>query len=199
MKTETAANRAPVRHWDVLLMGGAAGTGKTSISYRIAQHFGVGITEVDDFQVILEALTTPDQQPILHFWRTHPEAAEFPPEKIVDLTILVARVMAPALEAVIANHLESRTPVVLEGDYLLPSLVTVDPRVRAIFLYEDDAGQIARNFLRREPEAGEQSKRAGVSWLYGNWLKSEAKKFGAAVVPARPWDTLFERVLQAIR
>src|SRR5262249_6777410 len=140
------------RDWDVLLIGGASGTGKTSISYRIAQHFGVGITEIDDFQVILETMTTPEQQPIPHFWHTHPEAAEFPPEKIVDLTILVARVMSPALEAVIANHLESGTPIVLDGDYLLPSLVAVDRRVRAIFLYEDDEAQIARNFLAREPE-----------------------------------------------
>ena len=31
-------------------------------------------------------------------------------------------VMGRALELVIANHLESRTPIVLEGDFLLPSL-----------------------------------------------------------------------------
>ena len=41
-------------------------------SYRLAQHFGIGITEVDDFQVLLERMTTPEQQPALHFWRTHP-------------------------------------------------------------------------------------------------------------------------------
>ena len=38
--------------WQVLLFGGASGVGKTSVSYRLAQHFGVGITEVDDFQAI---------------------------------------------------------------------------------------------------------------------------------------------------
>ena len=31
--------------WDVLLVGGASGTGKTGVSYRLAQHFSVGITE----------------------------------------------------------------------------------------------------------------------------------------------------------
>lgn len=32
--------------------------------------------------------------------------------------------MAPALEAVIANHIESRAPLVLEGDFILPMLAT---------------------------------------------------------------------------
>jgi uridine kinase len=44
----------------VLLIGGASGSGKTSVSYRLAHHFNVGITEVDDFQVILERMTTPE-------------------------------------------------------------------------------------------------------------------------------------------
>lgn len=49
------------RPWQVLLLGGASGVGKTSVSYRLAQHYGVGLTEVDDFQVVLEGMTTPDQ------------------------------------------------------------------------------------------------------------------------------------------
>jgi 2-phosphoglycerate kinase len=41
------------RPWQVLLIGGASGAGKTSVSYRLANHFNVGITEVDDFHEIL--------------------------------------------------------------------------------------------------------------------------------------------------
>ena len=32
--------------------------------------------------------------------------------------------MAPGIEAIIADHVESDTPLVLEGDYLLPTLAT---------------------------------------------------------------------------
>src|SRR2546428_10178824 len=119
------------RSWQVLLIGGPSGVGKTSVSYRLANHFGVGITEVDDFQVLLERMTTPEQQPALHYWRTHPEAVDLPAEKIVEHTIAVGQAMAPALEAVIANHLESQTPVVLEGDFILPSLA-VQPTFEGI-------------------------------------------------------------------
>ncbi len=194
------------RSWEVLLIGGASGTGKTSVSYRIARHFGIGITEIDDFQVVLERMTTPEQQPILHYWDTHPEAMQLPPKEIVKLSVAVAEVMMPAVEAVIANHLEARAPVVLEGDYLLPELaaqpvftnIISNGRVRAVFLYEPDEAQITANYLQREPEAGDQSFRARVSWLYGEWLRLAAERLGVTVIHARPWETVFERVLEAI-
>jgi 2-phosphoglycerate kinase len=192
------------RSWEVLLIGGASGAGKTSVSYRLADHFKVGITEVDDFQVILEKMTTPDHQPELHWWRTHPDAINLPAEEIVEHTIAVCRVMATALEAVVANHLESQAPVVIEGDYVLPRLAAQtsfcgypgDGRVRAIIIDEDDEDQLLQNFLARESKL--QPLRARVSWLYGRWLKQQAEASGAVVVPSRPRDTLFERVLQAI-
>ena len=113
-------NEIPQRSWQVLLLGGPSGVGKTSVSYRLASHFGIGITEVDDFQVILERMTTPTEQPVLHYWRTHPEAGNLSAEEIVKQTIAVGQVMASALEAVITNHIESRTPLVLDGDFILP-------------------------------------------------------------------------------
>ena len=187
------------RRWDVLLIGGASGTGKTSVSYRIAREFGAGITEVDDLWIMAEALTTPEQQPVLHRWSTDPSAFDWPAERIVEHTIDVCRTLAPGIRGVIANHLKERTPVVLEGDYLLPELVPADePRVRAVFLHEPDEARIAANFLQREPDAGPQLKRARVSWLYGRWLRDEAERRGTPALEARPWESLLDRVLDAI-
>ena len=100
------------RPWQVLLLGGASGTGKTSISYRLARHFDIGLTEVDDFQIVLESMTTPEQQPVLHYWRTHPDPGSLSPEQIVEQLIAVGEVMLAALAAVIGNHLETATPLV---------------------------------------------------------------------------------------
>lgn len=191
------------RHWDVLLIGGASGTGKTSVSYRLARHFGIGITEVDDFQQMLKVMTTPEQQPLIHYWDTHPEAAALPPDKIVDLLIGISRVLQPGLTAVIANHLEASQPFVLEGDFILPDLAVqaaygafpANDRVRAIFIDESDERQIVRNYLSREPQGGEQTRRAHVSWLYNRWLTQEAERLGIPSIPSRPWETLFDRVL----
>ena len=196
----------PSRSWQVLLLGGAAGTGKTSVSYRLAHYFRIGITEVDDFQVVLERMTTPEEQPVLHYWLLHPEAYELPATGIMELQIAVGQAMTPALEAVIANHLESCAPVVLEGDFILPALAAQPAfagipnggQVRAVFLYEPDEAQLVSNFLQREPEHGPQVGRAHVSWLYGLWLKQEAEQYGLVALPARPWDSLFDRILATI-
>lgn len=196
----------PARRWQILLLGGPSGSGKTAVSYRLAQYFQIGITEIDDFQVLLERMTTPEQQPVLHFWRTHPAPDQLSATEIMEQGLAVGQVMAVGLEAVIANHLESETPVVLEGDFIHPSLAAQksfaglanDGRVRAIFLYEADERQLLTNFLQREPESGLQSTRARVSLLYGQWLKQEAERYGLPVLPARPWDTLFERIVAAL-
>ena len=195
------------RSWEVLLIGGASGTGKTSVAYRLAHHFAVGITAVDDFQVILERMTTPEQQPVLHFWRTHPDPGLLTAEDIMRQGLEVVSAMTPALQAVIGDHLETKVPVVLEGDFIAPALAAQHSfdgqsnagRVRAVFLYEPDEPQILDNFSQREPETGIQAKRARVSWLQGQWLARECGRIGIPAVPARPWRTLFTRVLEAVR
>jgi 2-phosphoglycerate kinase len=187
----------------VFLLGGASGVGKTSLSYPLAHRLGVAITEVDDFQVVLECLTTPEQQPALHFWRTHPAPHTLAPEEIVAQGIAIGEALTPALAAVIVNHVESRACVVLEGDFILPSLVAhpaVAPlyeagQVRAAIVHEPVREQLVVNYLRREPEAGEQHLRAQVSWQYGRWLEQEARRCGVPVLPARPWETALDGLL----
>jgi 2-phosphoglycerate kinase len=193
------------RGWQILLLGGASGVGKTSVSYRLAHHLGIGLTEVDDFQVVLEKLTTPEQLPLLHFWRTHrSEYSRWTEEaQLAHFIRVCAEIFSPALEAVIANHLETSTPVVLEGDFILPALATLpryedipaNGRVKAMFIYEDDEAQIARNYGTRE--GTEQPKRARSSWLFGQWLRQECARLAIPSLPARPWETLLERALAA--
>jgi 2-phosphoglycerate kinase len=182
----------------VLLIGGPSGVGKTRLSYPLARRFGVPIVEVDDIVEALKATTTPEQQPALHYWATHPEAADLPPEGILGIHLAVAEALEPALEVVIANHLETDTPVVIEGDYLVPAFAARDRRVASVFLHEPDIGQLVENFAGREPDEGRQHGRARVRALYGEWLAAEAVRFRVPLVAARPWSTLEHRVLTAL-
>ena len=189
------------RSWDVLLIGGASGVGKTHVSYPLARHFGVGITAIDDFQVMLERMTTPEQYPVVHLFPTNPDAFfALDDAGKLETAIAYSSVMAEALEAVIANHLDGEPPIVLEGDFLLPSLIArgafdgipADGRVRGFVLYEDEE-QIARNYLAREGEP--QPDRARWSWNHSEWLRQEAVRLGVPTVAARPWETVVERAL----
>lgn len=188
------------------LLGGASGTGKTAISYPLARRYGTPIVEVDDLVEAVLRMTTPDQQPQLHFWRTHPDTAFLPVAEIVRLQIAFAQALWPALDAVIGNHLETGTPVLMEGDYLLPALAVQDSfagipaagRVKAAFLHEPEVDQLVGNYIGREPAAGEQRTRAEVSRAYGEWLAGQAAGYGLPVVAARPWETVQDRLADTL-
>ncbi len=194
------------RDWQVLVFGGASGVGKTMVSYRLAQHFAVGLTEMDDFHIVLKRLTTPEQQPALHYFRLHAaEVLRMDDEQMLAHILDASEAMSAAMELVIGNHLASNAPVVLEGDFLLPSLavrpaydgIPADGQVRAVFLYEEDEQQILRNYRARE--GTDQPHRARVSWYHSEWLRREAEQLGLPAVPARPWDTVLERVIAALQ
>lgn len=193
------------RDWQVLLLGGASGVGKTNVSYRLAQHYRMGLTEVDDFQVVLEGMTAAEQYPVLHYWHTHyDEARRMSDAAQLDFFIRYGEIMAQALTLVIANHLETQTPIVLEGDFILPSLarqavygdIPANGQVRAVFLYEDDEEQLGRNYFAREGR--EQPERAHVSWLVSEWLRQNAERLSVLTIRARPRETVLERIIATL-
>lgn len=82
------------RNWDILLIGGASGAGKSCISYALSEIYGLGITEVDDFQCVLEDMTREDDYPLLHYWKNHfEEALAQPFEKKLEIMCGYAKIM----------------------------------------------------------------------------------------------------------
>ena len=191
----------------MLLLGGASGVGKSMLSHRLGRRLGVNLTEVDDFQIVLETATAPEQLPLVHFWRANfDEYMSWTDERRVEHHVRVCReVFQPAMRAVIADHLETGTRVLFQGDFLLPELATLatygdepnDGRVRALFVSEPDEAQIAANYGARE--GGAEAERARDSWLFDAFLRSECARHGVPVVEARPWDTVVERAVAALR
>jgi len=184
--------------WKLLLIGGASGVGKTEVAERIARRTGATLVQMDDFQALLEALTNPEQCPILHRWRVDPDVGSWTVDDFVRQTIAIGEWLGPGIEAVVADRLTERRRIVLEGDFLLPSVARrclALGEVRCAFLHEPSTDRIAENYRLREPEAGDQSFRAAVSAAYSRWLAEDAARVGIPVVGARPWRTAAMRVL----
>src|SRR5437016_3707429 len=95
-------NRLP--NWNVLLIGGSSGTGKTSAAKAIAHQLGIECAQLDDFRLVLETTTTPTQQPALHFLNDPQIADNLSPEDMCRKLVDVAQVMSKAIEIVIAHH-----------------------------------------------------------------------------------------------
>ncbi len=185
--------------WDVLAIAGPSGVGKSCLSYPLARTFDVPLVEADDLFHAVAALTTPAQQPWIHYWQAHPESARLSAAEVLELHLKVCRALTPALRAVIDNHIETNMPIVLDGDYILPELIAeYKKRVKAVFLYEVDVDQLVKNFQAREPRSGEQRARAEVSALFSRWQKAECERLGLISLPSRPRDALQQRAVAAI-
>lgn len=195
----------PQRNWNILLVGGASGIGKSHLGRMLAEHYRVGLVEVDDIQILLENMTTPDQYPVIHYWRTNYEDAKrMSDSQHVEFFREYSEVVGTALTYIIENHMETGSDVVIEGDFILPSRFgrpsarhgTDMQGVRSLFLLENDKEQIARNYFDRDGE--KQPLRAHISWLVNEYLRAEARKASAPSISTRPWSTVLSRAIEAI-
>lgn len=182
------------REWTVLFIGGASGTGKSSLAYEMGRFHGVNVLEVDDIHLAVEAVTTREAFPATHYWDSGVSWTELGIEDNVNWLIDVSRELIPVLTTLANRHMEDRLPVIIEGDFISPDLMSCfeSPEVKFIFVIEADKPQLVRNYLLREGGAL-QSDRAEVSIAYGKWLAERCRQNGASVLAARPWDTLLMR------
>ncbi|HEU5378403.1 MAG TPA: isopentenyl transferase family protein [Ktedonobacteraceae bacterium] len=204
--------------WRVLLIGGSSGVGKTSVARAIARRLGLSVLLADDVRMAIQQVTTPGEQPGIHYFLAHPTIWQKPPEALCEGFITVCGAMERPLSVCIAHHVfvEGAGPVIIEGDGILPALAArrdfpnlhfgpgpVGCEVRSVFLVESDEEIIAQNMHLRGRGFGdvslkEQQTVVRASWLYGQWLRRQADHYNLPVIESRPWDTLIERVLQAI-
>lgn len=204
--------------WRVLLIGGSSGVGKTYVAQAIARQLGLSVLLADDIRMAIQQVTTPAEQPGIHYFLAHPTIWQKPPEAICDGFIAVGEAMTRPLTVSIAHHVfvESAGPVIIEGDSVLPALAarrdfpnlhfasaTVESEVRSVFLVEPDEEVIAQNMHLRgrgfkDVSLKAQQSLVRASWLYGQWLRRQADHYNLPIVEARPWETLAVRVLQAI-
>lgn len=212
------AHAAPV--WDALLVAGCSGVGKSRVARRIARRSGASVLQIDDIRLALQRVTTPEEQPALHYFLCERDVWQHETEVAVQGYIGVAEALAPAIEIILAHHLSAPRPdrLVIEGDSILPRLatlasipggahdgssVTTAGRVRGVVLYEADPVAILANLRARGRgiaayTPAEQEAQARASWRYGLWLRDEAIRLRVPTVPARPYASLVPRVLAAV-
>lgn len=187
------------RNWTVLFIGGASGSGKSSLAYQIARLYGVNVLEADDVYLSVKAVTKKEDFPAIHYWDTGADWKSIGVEGNVKWLTDVGKELVPALKALMNRHLEDKLPVIIEGDFIYPGLMASlsNPEVKSIFLTEPDVDQIMQNYQSREG-GGLQRYRAEISVAYGKWIKDTCKKNNISVIEARPWDTVLVRAINSL-
>lgn len=187
------------RNWTVLFVGGASGTGKSSIAYEIARFYGVNVIESDDIYLTVETVTTKEDYPAIHYWNTGVNWKDIGVDSNVNWLIDVSKEMIPVLKELVNRHVEDRLPIIIEGDFISPEFTKSfeNPEVKAIFVNETDINQILQNYLSRE--GGDlQHYRAEISIAYGKWIEDTCKQNAISVIESRPWDTVLTRALESL-
>ena len=187
----------------LLLIGGAAGTGKTTLARKLSSRPGTGWLQLDTLWIAIRDAAPADSPARLKVdidqWvRGGTETVE----QLLTRHRTASAVVCDALPHALTFELQTHPVLVADGAWLLPEFVQrlrlpgVD--VDAVFLIEDDQVQLTRAISSRrhlEQAAPWHADSVQLAWSYGQWLADDAHAAGLAVVAARPYETVLERVL----
>ncbi len=196
--------------WDVLLIGGTSGIGKTTIARQLGLQLGLPWLQVDDLRLALQwsRAILPQRTSDLYFFLDTPGVWQLTPERLCAGLIAVGEVMSPAIEVAVESHLATAAPIIIEGDGILPSLfarpalqqLIRSKQVQGIFLIEPEEEIIVANMIQRNREIVGRTEEeihteARSKWLYSQWLAKEAQRLQLPMLETRPWQSLSERIL----
>jgi 2-phosphoglycerate kinase len=190
----------------VVLIGGGAGTGKTTVARALSRSLTAGWLQVDTIWLALIDAAEPgsDRRRMLdvdHALRHGPA----PAEDLLGQHMDAAATVCHALPRALAFELQTHATVVADGAWILPGwsaqleLDGVD--VRPVFLHEPDAGHLRAAMASRRsvPMAAPWHDRsARLARLFGDAVAREASRLGLPVVESRPYETLVDRVVAAV-
>ena len=190
---------------DVFLIGGHSTVGKSTVARELGHRLGVPVMQVDDLRLALQRATKPGQIEGLHFFQQLDLVRQATPDERVARLMRIGEIMSDALEAVIAHHVLTKTPIIIEGDGILPKLaaqatcdgVDVRGRVKSVFIVEPDEGRFTTIRDRRWPEAAKDADAAmwlRLAWSYGQLIAYEASALDLPVINSWPIETLADRV-----
>ena len=197
---------SPCPVWKVLVIGGGAAVGKTTVARELAVRYRVSVLPIDAIWISLKAATDPASSPELHYFDPpQEEVLKRTPEYLRDLHIKSARSISETLDPVIEYLLWEQSPVILEGAWITPAVAARWTKqyesVRAVFIHEPDVDEVLAAMLARSGERNATPRKRVISkvcWLFGNWVREQALANGLPVVNVHPRDTLTERVLKAV-
>jgi len=175
----------------VILVGGATGTGKSTVASEIAYRLGITrVTSTDFIRQTMRAFFSHEFMPSIHFSSfeagdAHPEADD----PLVAGFLDQSRNVLVGVQAAIERALHEGWSMVLEGVHLVPGLLpSLDDRalVTACVLNIDDETAHAQHFFTRE--AGTQRPMAKYLDRFEeirrlqSFLVARAERAGVAVI-----------------
>jgi predicted kinase len=182
----------------VLLIGGSASVGKTTVAGKLAGRAHAEVVHIDDRR--------DDIPGAVNYLRTA-EVWDLPPTRLIELLLEMTASVGQFLTHLVTQLLDQGRPVIVEGEGIEPQVVERfdrNDRLRTVFIVEDDPAVLWTTFARRASghrflalSSERQEAVVEMNRLYGLHLKAAATASGYPCIQSRPWDTLETRVLLA--
>jgi 2-phosphoglycerate kinase len=200
----------------ILLLGGATGTGKSSLATELAYRLGISrITSTDVVRQVMRAFFAPGLMPALHF--SSFEAGEglripMPDPDEADRAlygfIQQAEQVSVGAAAVVDRAVEEGLSTVIEGVHLVPGLLEPPERhnatvIQVMVSIEDEEAHQAHFVARDDASLGGRAgdrylRRFGEIRRIQDYLLARAEREGVPVVDATDADEALRAVLDLI-
>jgi 2-phosphoglycerate kinase len=131
----------------VILVGGATGTGKSTVATEIAYRLGITrVTSTDFIRQTVRAFFTPEAMPAIH-------QSSFEGEPLIERFVEQSEIVLVGVRASIERALHEGWSIVLEGVHLVPGLLPEDfgdAVVASSILHIADETAHAQHFFTRD-------------------------------------------------
>ncbi|HET7429598.1 MAG TPA: hypothetical protein VFJ66_09085 [Gaiellales bacterium] len=200
----------------ILLMGGATGTGKSSLATELAYRLGISrITSTDVVRQVMRAFFAPALMPALHYSSFEAGQATRMPMPDPDSTdralygfMQQAEQVSVGAGAVIDRAVQEGLSTVLEGVHLVPGLVEVPEHTSAtvvqVLLAIEDEEAHQSHFVARDSTSGgaraldRYLRNFGEIRRIQDYLVARAERVGVPVIDATDADEALRAVLDLI-
>lgn len=189
---------------NIILIGGAATTGKTTLAKRLAEELQLPWISTDQIRAILQRGSNQDAEPDLFKKPTD----GLPDEEVVVWEIRQSELVWRGVVALV-NHSYPWSGCVIEGTAILPHLVAQLPasnnKVKAIFLVHHDvfrATSVVRErsesaFIKTKTELQQKSKVAQIE-LFNNQILADANKYNFVALDAHGADVVSQALKECV-
>jgi 2-phosphoglycerate kinase len=190
----------------LILIGGSAGSGKTTAARALAGQLGAGWLQLDSLWIAMRAAARQGSSAFSML----DVAGRMRRGGDSDDELLAAQIAASAavcavLPEVFTLELDTRSILVADGAWLLPSftagLELPDTDVRCVFLQHADVDGVAGVLAARLDGRAPQERHIRMNrqiWQYGAWVSEQARMHDLPVLDPLPFSTLTDRARMAL-
>jgi len=163
----------------VILVGGATGTGKSTVATEIAYRLGITrVTSTDFIRQTMRAFFTPEAMPTIHH-------SSFEGEPLIDTFVEQSETVLVGVRASIERALHEGWSIVLEGVHLVPGLLPLefgDAVVGSGILHIADETAHAQHFFTRDRPVAKYLDRFAEIRRVHDYLVGEAERTNTPVI-----------------